>query len=376
MTRQEGFMLAVVLGISSLAYEVLAKRESNWIKDSVKRLSFMYLPALLIVLPFFITNTIQYHNPLAMNYLQDERLQPVDSFLALQDATGATWGIIGSMWKTSWTQLERLDFNSTPLLLGVLGLWAWYAYIRLTKKSVYKNMLIIALPIIAIGLIFASVYLKHNFAGIFTRVSAGFVLASIPIFLLETKWRGAVIALVLFSQIGIATWVHPFPKHYEQSYPLIVLLIATALLSRIPKRGILTYSSLAVAILPFILTGTILSQQLNTAIDKQNADTALDSVTYRASRFARTLPTPIGFDQAYLPARLYFDPNALYFPAEDNPTPQMEKDWLAKNPIKTMIVTNAEEIFSKPYPNWTVVKTFKAAGNDDKIFESIVYSVH
>lgn len=120
----------------------------------------------------------------------------------------------------------------------------------------------------------------------------------------------------------------------------------------------------------------MLGQNLNTAIDKQNANTALDSVTYRAARYARTLPQPIGFDQAYLPARLYFDPVAKYFPDEDTPTPQMEQDWLAQNPLKTLVVSNGNNVFKKPQPNWTVVKTFKAAGDDDKIFESIVYSVH
>ena len=370
MTRQEGFVLAAVLGICSFAYELARGK-------SISRFIGMYAPAFVIVLPFFITNTITYHNPFYLKYLQDERLQPVDSLLAFQDALGATWGIIGSMWKASWSQLERLSLTSIPLISGIIGMWGWYAYIRYNKNKTVGMIVTALLLLASAGMILASVYAKANFSGLFTQISAGFILASIPVFFIETKWKGLVIALVLLSQIAIATWFHPFPKHYQQSYPLIVLMIGAALLARVPNKKLLfSYAALITSILPFILISTMLGQQLNTAIDKQNQDTALDSVTYRAARYARTLPQPIGFDQAYLPARLYFDPDAIYFPAEDNPTQQMEKDWLAKNPMKTMIVTNAEKIFSKPYPNWTVVKTFKAAGNDDKIFESIVYSVH
>ncbi|MEO6077823.1 MAG: hypothetical protein ABIP54_03480, partial [Candidatus Andersenbacteria bacterium] len=308
-------------------------------------------------------------------YLEGDRLQIVDSFLAFQDAVGATWGVLGSMWKTSWNQLERISLTSTPFLLGIFSMWAWYAYSRFVKNKLILNSTGAILVLASILLILSSVYTKHQFSGLFTPISAGFILASIPIFLLETKWKGAVLSLVLLSQVGIATWFHPFAKHYEQSYGIIVLMIAVALLSRVPKKGILTYGALTATILPFLLISAMLGQSLNTAIDKQNANTALDSVTYRATRFARTLPQPIAFDQAYLPARLYLDPNALYFPDEDYPTPQMEQDWLANNPIKTLIVSNGNNVFKKPQPNWKIIKTFKSAGNDDKIFESIVYAV-
>ncbi len=369
MTRQEGFVLALVLGMLSASYEIAKGR--NW-----KRFLAMYAPALLIISPFLITNAVVYHNPFYTQYLEGDRLQIVDSFLAFQDAVGATWGVLGSMWKTSWDNLERLSLFSPALLLGIAGMWAWYAYSRVRTNIATQRAAGIILALCACSFIFLSVYAKHQFAGLFTQASAGFILASIPVFFIETKWRGAVIGLVLLSQIGIATWFHPFAKHYEQSYPFIVLLVATALLARIPKKGMLAYGSLAFTVMPFLLISSMLGQNLNTAIDKQNANTALDSVTYRAARYARTLPQPIGFDQAYLPARLYFDPVAKYFPDEDTPTPQMEQDWLAQNPLKTLVVSNGNNVFKKPQPNWTVVKTFKAAGDDDKIFESIVYSVH
>ncbi|MEO6077289.1 MAG: glycosyltransferase family 39 protein, partial [Candidatus Andersenbacteria bacterium] len=67
MTRQEGFMLAVVLGICSLIYEIV--RGKSW-----KRILAMYLPALLVISPFLITNFIQYQNPFHTQYLEGDRL--------------------------------------------------------------------------------------------------------------------------------------------------------------------------------------------------------------------------------------------------------------------------------------------------------------
>lgn len=368
MTRQEGFVLALVFGGLSLVYEI-AKGRNIW------RLLRMYLPALAVISPFLITNSIQYHNPFYTQYLEGDRLQIVDSYLAFQDAVGATWGIVGSMWKTSWDQLERLSLTSIPLIAGVIGMWAWYVYARFVLPKRFQTATGAVLLIAAIGILLTSIYAKGDMSGTFTKITAGFVLASIPLFLIETKWKGVAIALVVVSQVGIATWFHPFPKHYEQSYPIIVLMMTVALLSRTSTTRFVSGSALAVTVLPFLLIAGMLGQKLNTAIDKQNQDTALDSVTYRAARYARGLPTPIGFDQAYLPARLYFDPVAKYFPDEESPTQQMEDDWLSKNPLKTIIVSNGNNVFKTPRPNWKELTTFKAAGNDDKIFISTVYSV-
>ena len=118
-------------------------------------------------------------------------------------------------------------------------------------------------------------------------------------------------------------------------YPIIVLMIATALMSQIPQaKKITTASAIAVSTLPFFIIAVFLLENINAELDRYNENVALDSVTYRAARAARTLPGTIGFDQAYLPARLYFDPDAKYFPDEDNPTPEMEQEWLANNLLK------------------------------------------
>ncbi len=376
MVRQEGFLLAALLGLCSLTYEIYTiYTEKTW-RPSFQRLLWMYIPALCLVLPFFIHNTLTYGHPLYTEYLEGDRLQIVDSYLAFQDAVGATWGVIGSMWKSSWDTLERIDMTNPIFIVSMLVLLGWYGFLRYLKHTSSTRLLTFALGALWIVLILSSTYIKHETIATITVVTAAWVLASVPLFLIETKWRGLVVLIVLISQLGIATWFHPFPKHYQQSYPIIALMIATALISRIPlqKKG-LTATILATTTLPFFIVAVSLYPKINTEIDRYNANVALDSVSYRAAKAARTLPTPIGFDQAYLPARLYFDPNAKYFPDEDTPTLAMEEKWLQENPVKTMVVTNGNNVFKTIPSTWKKVQEFKAAGRDEEILVSTIYSL-
>lgn len=379
MVRQEGFMAAALLGACSVFFElyVLYKDRSRaTILSSLNRFATMYAPALFIVLPFFIHNLVAYGHPLYTEYFEGDRLQIVDSFLAFQDSLGATWGVISSMWKPSWENLERLPLASPLFIASAVFLWAWYGLLKKHKNSRYTTGAALLASVIWVSLILIAVYVKSSVIGSITIVTAAWTLAAIPVFLIETKWKGFVILLVLLSQVLIATWFHPFAKHYQQSYPFIVLIMATALISQVPiTKKFATASILAASTLPFFIIAAILSTKMNTELDRYNANVALDSVSYRAARAARSLPTPVGFDQAYLPARFYFDPNAVYFPDEDEPTLKMEQEWLNKNTIKTMVVTNGNNVFKTIPASWTKVQEFKAAGRDEEILTGTIYSL-
>ncbi len=376
MVRQEGFMLAAVLGICSVSYELYTGFKNKDWRISLKRFVWMYSPALLLVLPFFTHNMLSYGHPLYTEYFEGDRLQIVDSYLAFQDSVGATWGIIGSMWKPSWESLERLPLAEPLFITSALALWFWYGAMKRLKDTRYTIALAIGASIVWVLLIFIAVYLKSSIIGNLTIITAAWTLASVPLFLIETKWRGAVVFLVLVSQILIATWFHPFPKHYQQAYPLIILMIATALMSQVPThKKVVSATTLAASILPFLLIAILLMPKINTEIDRYNESVALDSVSYRASRAARSLPNPIGFDQAYLPARLYFDSVARYFPDEDTPTVQMEQEWLQNNPLKTIVVTNGNNVFKTIPESWKKIQEFKAAGKDEEMLVGTIYSL-
>lgn len=375
MTRQEGFVLAAVLGICSALYEIYSAYHTKSIRTSTIRFTAMYLPALLIVLPFFIHNVSKYGNPLYTPYLEGDRLQIVDSFLAFQDATGATWGIISSMWKPAWDQLERVEFTSDLFLISAAGLFAWYWYSQKSNKNAKSSLphLFIGVSFIGLSLYYFLIEEKI-FNATVPIITSAWIIVSIPLFLFKTKWKGALLLLITLSQVGIATWFHPFAKHYQQVYPIIVLMLATVILAYMPKSRVARLTVLIAGMIPFILISSLLHNHINASIDEANEDAALDSVVYRATRYAKELNKHTGFDQAYLPARFYFDPGINFFDDEEAPA-HKRIDWLRQQKIKILVVTNTTKTFETPDPNWKILKTFKASGKHEFIFVSTVYAI-
>lgn len=375
MTRQEGFVLAAMLGTCSLIYETYTAYATKHVRSSLSRFARMYAPALLATLPYFTNNLISYGHPLYTPYLEGDRLQIVDSFLAFQDALGATWGVIGSMWKIAWDELERLPLTSPVFIGSFFGLLLWYVLLKKLQHQKYSVLLTILALFLMGSTTAIAVYAKPFFVGNIPIITSAFVLASIPLFIHETTWRGVVVLMVLLSQIGIATWFHPFAKHYQQSFPFIVLILGTSLCSSVPKKRLPGGMLVLAATLPFLIASSFLMQKINAAIDEHNEDTALDSVAYRAARFARTLAGPVGFDQAYLPARFYFESTLKYFTEEEHATAEKRDKWILQEGIRTFVATSAHKAYDFPNPSWKTLKTFKAAGKDERMFESSIYEI-
>lgn len=388
MTRQEGFVLAAILALASVIRELYKLYKDRFTSETksqavnaLKKLSLAYLPALLLVLPFFIHNTVSFGNPIYTPYFKGERLQIVDSYAAFKDAMGATWGVLGSMFKPQWDQLERVGFGDGRFRAGVIGTLAWFAFWYFVPLSRRRPVIIVA-ALISIFVVLWQLWIfitaNPAFAANLLPITAGIIYITALPFLVNTKLPGILITTVALSQILIATWFHPFPKHYQQSYPLIALFITTALIAPLfrPKFKSLPTIAIFSILLPLIIPIPLLAFKLydttTIAIDDQNANTALDSVVYRATQAARQLSGPHGFDQAYLPARLYFEDQAKYYTPEDS-TPDKDQQWLEENNIKTLVVINDSGAFQNLSDDWQLLETFKSAGKEEFIFESYVY---
>lgn len=375
MTRQEGFVLAAILVFASVFYI-----RKLWWQGYVR----LFLPALLLILPFLIHNTIAFGNPLFTPYFKGERLQIVDSWPAFKDSLAATWGVLGSLWKPSWSLLERVSFDEPALVLGILFPIVVVVVSFLPRPRMV--MWVVSALSTTLVLLIACLYWEYKPLGdeFITRFLAGALLSSPVPFLIWTGWRGAVIILVLLSQIMIATWFHPFPKHYQQAYPILVMLLTTTFIcgSR-PHTGersninlLATASVLTLLIFSVAFIFFYLYIHLNFLIDRHNQQAAFDSVTYRAVQTARTLPGPHGFEEAYLPARLYFDENVHFFQAGDESTAAEQLAWIEIHNIHTMVVSNATPPFAQPQKNWQEIARFKAENRDEKILESVVYTIN
>lgn len=404
MTRQEGFVLAFILGMAALIGgryfdSPLAENKQRtqagnravaWAQHRL-RYWRLVVPALLLVLPFFIHNTISYGNPLFTPYFEGERLQIVDSWPAFVDSAGATWGVLGSMWSSHWDQLQRLSFGD-PLFIfvivtGITGWLLWqYPRVMHNRWWLWCNLAAGTACMLLLGwwYIDARGALMQK---ILVITGALGVVSPLP-FLWATRGRGVVVWLVLLSQILIATWFHPFPKHYQQAYPLLVLMLITMLTLgrenvaeyalKTPKLRLAAVWVLRAAVLvPLGLVIVLLQTRQAVEIDQYNNGTALDHVLYQAVQSAADLPRPLGFDQAYLQARVYYedDDQAHYYDGGEESTPDQEADWLRRLGIKTLVMTTDTETFSQPTADWQLLTSFRTEGKQERLFESRIYAI-
>lgn len=396
MTRQEGFVIAAILGLASVIQIVSRtwklRRDSKplEVRSSITRFLWMYIPALLLVLPFFIHNTVTFGNPIFTPYFEGERLQIVNSWPAFVDAVQATWGIVSSLWKPEWDALERYPIDVPLFALSFFGTIAWWFMFR---QQVLKKYVVVSLiTTVVIGLLAISILIDASEStarlnGIAPIIISAILLASPIPFILRTGFAGVLVLIVLVSQLLIPTWFHPFPKHYQQSYPLLALLLATALFApatvsyankikyRIPHISALASSRFAFLI-PFTLVASILFSysKINSTIDQHNAATALDSVVFRATREAAKHEGPYGIDQPHLQFRLYFR-DGYFYGGEEQSTEIKERQWLKNTGVRTMIITNANKPFSWVDPSWEELAHFKSEGRDERLYESWVYRI-
>lgn len=383
ITRQEGFVVAAIFGIAWLVFRLQEK------PFRVTRLSLSFvrtfLPALLIVSPFFINNAVQYGNPFFTQYFEGDRLQIVDSWPAFVDNIGSTWGVLGSSYRPDWDELERYSFTNPLILLGIISTIIVCTVFTFVPQK-YKRLVAGTTAVLSVAFIITFTILsltsKPSLASLFPPFLAGIVFAAWVPFLWHTKQKGALVFIILISQILIATWFHPFAKHYQQAYPLLGLMVAAAFFTHtrennhpVSLKVAATKTGAALILLPLSWLMIWTYEDIHIMVDQQNANAAVDSVAYRAVRFALNQPGPHGFDQAYLPARFYFGNNGIYF-YDDTSDTASEAKWLTDNSITTFVTTNEDQTFKTPHANWEKLTSFRAEGKDERLFESAVYRIH
>lgn len=386
MTRQEGFVLAALFGVAAVAHLVVAAiRQRLLLPSLLKQYIVAFGTSLVLVLPFFISNTIQYGNPLYTSYFEGERLAIVDSWPAFVDAVGATWGVLDSLWHPNWDQLQRLDLSDPLLALGAATTLLWWSYWWVRRRhevTWWESVGVSALAVILLsGAGYNAAIGVGHFGSLINPLFAGALLVSSIPFVIMTGWRGVLVVAVAISQILIAAWFHPFPKHYQQDYALLVLILITTLGASSPhperKSSDSWDRALARALIVFpLLAMIIILFQPNRQvplIDEYNEDAALDSVVYRAVQNARQLPGPYGLDQHYQQTSLYLGGALKAYASDQPPTSDELAAWLTTNGINTLLITNNQPGFPKPPATWHEVAHHKAAAHDEQIWESFVY---
>ncbi len=398
MTRQEGFVIAALLGLCAFLFWRpvfgMARAQAGWRKlvpvqaevaPLIKNFAASFGVALLVVLPFFVSNFVTFGNPLYTEYFEGKRLQIVDSWNAFLDSLGATWGVLGSMWRPVWDELFRIPLND-PLLvtaaLLTLGWWLVHYSFRGRWTKATQATVTVGWAAILIAAVALAITNRASFNYDIMAATAGVLLVSPLPFIAATGWRGVVVLVITASQILIALWFHPFPKHYQQVYPLLTLFLACAIVPQArwvpaltPPSWPLALASRLGSFVPLALVLVSLSSLITTVIDKYNNTTALDHVVYQAVQRARVLPGPHGFDQAYLAARLYFIDAAAYYTADEEEDVIKKQQWVRDQGLRTFVTTNSSLTPTQPDPTWQKIDSFKAEGRKEFIYESTVYEI-
>lgn len=374
MTRQEGIVLAAVMGVCSLArFRTLG----------IKGLARIAVPGFVLMLPFFVSNYLAYGNPLFTPYFEGDRLQIVDSWEAWKDNAGGTWGVLGSAWRPMWNNLQRIEWNDAYLWAGMvlaLGWWAGGEGLRRAKDgwaAAGRTGPGLVLALAAAGLYFVS---PASFGDIVMKMSAGALIASLPVFIWTMKRDSIPILLVLASQVMIATWFHPFPKHYQQDWPIIMLMLAVLFVlpgrrepstDEKPSTAAPKIFSRAGWLAPIMMITVALFFRINHALDDSNRATAADHVTYQALSYAQRLTGPYGFDHEYQAVSLMFKRGINIYPEDEK---DQVADWLRERNLETIVTTNTNgPALVVPDEEWLTAFKIRAEAKDEQILEGTVY---
>jgi len=392
MTRQEGLALAVVLILGTLAL-----RKQLWWQGYVR----LIIPLFILVLPFFINNAATFGNPFFTSYFEGGRNELVDSWNTFRESAAATWQVLGSLWWRTWSQEKYIELKDPFLLTGgaFALVWLIIAGGGARKRWLGRSWGVLALAMIATSLVatFFVMILRSvtqldgplmEFSDAVMKLTAGVMVASVIPFLLHTRWRGVLILLVLVTQVLIALWFHPMPKHFQQDYPLLILMLTTALflplyyIQKYAMKQPRRYKVLAITgslllhyalLAPLVITIFILQYKITPTIDHLNENSAVDYVIYEANQAAKNLPGPHGFDRLYQISEVYFPDNVFYY--RDDLSIEKQQAWIDTTNIRTLMVTNLEPLTMEPMDTWLEVKHIRSEGKKEQMMESWVYEI-
>lgn len=392
MTRQEGLALAAIILLGTLAL----KKQLWW-----KGYARLMIPLLIFVLPFFINNAVTFGNPFFTSYFEGGRNQLVDSWNTFRESAATTWQVLGSLWWRTWSQEKYIELKDPFFLAGggFALIWLMISGGAARKRWLGQSWGVLAMTTIAaslVAMLFVMILRSVSqldgplmeFSDAVMKLTAGVMAASAVPFLVYTRWRGLVIVMVLGTQMLIALWFHPLPKHFQQDYPLLILMLTTALFLplhyiqeyaigqprkyRIPALAgtfMLHYALLA----PLIITIFILQYKINPTIDHLNENSAVDYVIYEANQAARLMPGPHGFDRLYQISEVYFSDDTFYY--RDDPSIAKQQAWIEDTNIRTLVVTNLEPRSWEPMELWREVKHIRSEGKKEQMMESWVYEI-
>jgi len=354
MTRHEGFVVSAVLLFLLFLFNIDWKNIKKTISYSFRVSLTAFLPFILIIAPFFISNLTRYGSLTYTEYYEDRGVNRVETVQSLKENFETTKWIILNLWG------DVPIFPIKKILVPVFLLLLFGLLLRDHKLN-NKKMFGWAQPSYFYWIIVLSFYWiisqRVPFEGDLYAFG-NFILASlmftgiIKIFV-DLKWESLPLLLVVISQTLLLMVIQPWPRHMQHTFPFYAIFLALGITWLINLKNLkfkiynLKYINSILYIIFFVFVAFNLSRQVSAGVSGHNRGILDEKPIMEAAIYARdNLEGVIGFESDATWIRYYMSDKARYFttgleiPPENRDymkTVSEQIDWIQKNRLNYVV---------------------------------------
>lgn len=359
MTRHEGFAVAALLGLSWVVVSLFCARTESHnfkfsifnfrkinIKNFLREIFFVFVPLVVIVLPYFVSNYSRFGSFFYSPYVEDPGLNPafgLPSFLV-------------NLNKVKWVIL-RLWGDFEPFPIRTAFCFAFFVTLlpllvpRVARLGKPLKMFLWGSFFSCWVLLFFLTPLQ-NFTAVFTFFFAVLMFTGLIKFTVEQRSSSILLLSLLFSQTLLLLLVQPWSRHLQHTFPFWALFLAYGvswLVGNLPRKLGFCVRGLLLCIVGILLFSEIkgeIAQYIEGSLDSRPL---LSAVQYLDSQEGTSaFPFKSSLVDYYLGGKaIFFRPDGEDPVKEEiQRAPQEQLAWLEKNKPRYVVYYNVWDAFT------------------------------
>jgi len=371
MTRHEGFVAAAVLFGSSIA--CYASRGRSKLRYYISSLAVF----LVIVAPYFVSNYLRFGNFLYSGYAADPGLNRVTGVAGLLVNFEKVKWIVLNLWGS--TGYFPIKWVLVPTVLVLL------AFVILKRRFSRFQSVLWSLLLLLLSLFFILNPSFSPFGFISFLFACAMILGGLK-FIIDTRWRGIPLLLILITQTILLLFIQPWARHLQHTFPFWALFLGIGLNWIFEGlKGKVRWSAIAV------LSGVILFNSfggIKTGIASHQRGVLPAQPLFETVEFVKDLEGPIAFESNASWAQYYLGDKAAYFaqnleiPPVDRSferSPEEQWVWIQENKPKYLVHYTLWDAFSlveteKFGSHFQLIKSFESVRGSEN-FTTEIYRV-
>ena len=413
MTRHEGFVVAAVLLICFVLFLVARRhpeecgdegspnlfgsllafaRDSSpsltlGVRMTIRSISLVVLPLLVIVTPYFVSNYLRFGNFLYSGYAADPGLNRVNNLQGLLVNFEKVKWIILNLWgSTGYFPIKWVLIPSVLVLLATCILrsrvWITFEQIVVAKRRLCSNARFCERSeqvLIGLLIYWIIIYLLGPFEGALPLLSFFFACAMFLgglKFIIDTRWQSVPFLLVLITQTILLLFIQPWARHLQHTFPFWALFLGIGLnwIFEGGRDKPCNYNNLAVV----VLSGVILFNSfggIKTGIANHQRGVLPAQPLFEAVNFTKDLEGPIAFESNASWVQYYLGEKAVYF-AQNLEIPPVDRSFEKSLEEQWAWIQDTRPKYLVHYSLWdafSLVETEKFGSHFQliKLFESV-----